>query len=143
MHKDAFTEIVEEALMSLPEEFSRKLENIEVIVEDEPPEEVLRELGLRRGSLLGLYHGVPLKRKSIWASPSLPGKISIYRIPIIALSRTREEARRRIREVVIHEIGHHFGLTDRDMTLPGSKPPCAEKPQVHSKPRGTPRGQKQ
>ena len=143
MQKDAFAEIVEEALMSLPEEFSRKLENIEVVVEDEPPEEVLRELGLRQGSLLGLYHGVPLKRKSIWATPSLPGKISIYRIPIMALSGTREEMRGRIREVVIHEIGHHFGLTDRDMTVAEHEPPQAEEPQAHSKPPGTPRGQKQ
>ncbi|NQT83674.1 metallopeptidase family protein, partial [bacterium] len=68
MQKDTFEEIVEEALMSLPEEFGRKLENVEVIVEDEPSEKVLRELGVGRGSLLGLYHGVPLKRKSIWAA---------------------------------------------------------------------------
>lgn len=113
-HSD-FEKIVEEALASLPEEFSRKLENVEVVIEDEPSDETLQRLGLPRGGLLGLYHGVPLKRKSIWSSPALPGKISIYRIPILAVSRTEEQARERIREVVIHEVGHHFGLSDRDM----------------------------
>jgi predicted Zn-dependent protease with MMP-like domain len=117
MEKKPFEEIVEEALMALPEEFSRKLENVEVVVEDEPSEEALRRVGARRGSLLGLYHGVPLKRKSVWATPTLPGRISIYRIPILAIARTREEIRHRVRHVVIHEIGHHFGLSDRDMTL--------------------------
>ena len=115
MDRDAFQTIVEEALLSLPEEFSRRLENIEVIVEDEPSQEVLRKLRLPRGALLGLYHGVPLKRKSVWAAPTLPGRISIYRIPILACCRTRQEIATRIREVVIHEIGHHFGLTDREM----------------------------
>jgi predicted Zn-dependent protease with MMP-like domain len=128
MPNDAFEEIVEEALMSLPEEFSRKLENIEVVVEDEPSEELLRKLGLRRGALLGLYHGVPLKRRSVWAAPTLPGRISIYRNAILATSRAREDIRRRIREVVIHEIGHHFGLSDRDMRSTGHRSPAEERP---------------
>jgi len=136
MQKDTFEEIVEEALMSLPEEFGRKLENVEVIVEDEPSEKVLRELGVGRGSLLGLYHGVPLKRKSIWAAPTLPGRISIYRIPILALSATREEIRRRIRAVVIHEIGHHFGLSDRDMASLESELPGGEKVSPPTRRRG-------
>jgi predicted Zn-dependent protease with MMP-like domain len=115
MDNEAFEEIVEEALMSLPEEFLRKLENVEVVVEDEPLEETLRKVGVPRGALLGLYHGVPLKKKSVWAAPTFPGRISIYRIPILSMSRDREEIRRRIREVVIHEIGHHFGLSDKEM----------------------------
>jgi len=108
--------------MSLPEEFSRKLENVDVVIEEEPSEDVLRELGLSRGSLLGLYHGVPLRRKSVWTPPILPGKISIYRKPIVSVSRTREEMRQRIRQVVIHEIGHHFGLTDQDMRPSEQRP---------------------
>ena len=120
---DVFAEIVEEALESLPEEFSRRLENVEVVIEDEPSEEVLRELGLPRGSLLGLFHGVPLKHKSVLAGPTLPAKISIYRIPILAISRTREEVWCQIRRVVIHEIGHHFGLSDREMSAVEGEPP--------------------
>jgi len=143
MQKDVFSEIVEEALMGLPEEFSRKLENVEVVVEDEPPEKVLRELGLRRGALLGLYHGVPLKKKGIWVAPSLPGRISIYRMPILSISRTREEMQQRIRDVVIHEIGHHFGLTDKDMTPLTHKPPPREKTQSRINRRGIGRGRKE
>ena len=117
MKKDVFEDVVEEALASLPEEFGRKLENVEVVVEDEPSKETLAKLGLPRGALLGLYHGVPLKKKSIWTAPMLPGRISIYRIPILGVSKTREEALRRIREVVVHDIGHHFGLSDGEMNL--------------------------
>jgi predicted Zn-dependent protease with MMP-like domain len=115
MRHSEFDKIVEEALDSLPEEFSRKLENVDVVVEDEPSQGTLRRLGLSRGGLLGLYHGVPLKKRSIWSGPTLPDKISIYRIPILAICRTKEEMRQRIREVVIHEVGHHFGLSDREM----------------------------
>lgn len=113
--------------MSLPGEFSQKLENIEVVVEDEPSEETLRELGVSRGALFGLYRGVPLKRQSVWSAPILPGRISIYRIPILAVSRTREEVIQRIREVLIHEIGHHFGLSDKDMKAAERKPPGRKK----------------
>ena len=115
MEKDEFEEVIEEALASLPEEFSRKLQNVEIVVEDEPSEELLQKLRLPHGGLLGLYHGVPLKKQSIWAPPTLPGKISIYRIPILSISRTRQGMRERIRNVVIHELGHHFGLSDREM----------------------------
>lgn len=115
MEKDEFEEVIEESLASLPEEFSRKLQNVEIVVEDEPSEELLQKLRLPRGGLLGLYHGVPLKKQSIWAPPTLPGKISIYRIPILSISRTRQGMRERIRNVVIHELGHHFGLSDREM----------------------------
>lgn len=132
MEKDEFEEVIEEALASLPEEFSRRLQNVEIVVEDEPAEELLQKLRLPRGGLLGLYHGVPLKKQSIWAPPTLPGKISIYRIPILSISRTRQGMRERIRNVVIHELGHHFGLSDAEMNAakggtpdrqPGARPP--------------------
>jgi predicted Zn-dependent protease with MMP-like domain len=136
LERDEFEEVIEEALASLPEEFSRRLQNIEIVVEDEPSEEVLRKLRLPRGGLLGLYHGVPLKKQSIWAPPTLPGKISIYRIPILSISRTRKGMRERIRNVVIHEVGHHFGLSDGEMNAdkggtpdpqPGARPPRQRK----------------
>ncbi len=123
-----FETIVEEALASLPEEFSRKLENVEVVIEEEPSDETLKRLGLPHGGLLGLYHGVPLKRKSIWASGALPGKISIYRIPILAVSRTEQQARERIRDVVIHEVGHHFGLSDSEMNQSEGRPSGNRRP---------------
>ena len=122
MERDEFEEVIEEAIASLPEEFARRLQNIEVVAEDEPSEDVLQKLRLQRGQLLGLYHGVPLKKQSVWSGPALPGRISIYRNPILSVSRTREDTRERIRNVVIHEVGHHFGLSDSEMNTASEAP---------------------
>ncbi len=111
-----FEELVEEAVLGLPEVFARKLENIEIVVEDEPDTETVERMKLERGRvLLGLYHGVPRTRRHEGAPPLYPDRISIYRRPILAICRTAEQVRRQVRETVIHEIGHHFGLSDADM----------------------------
>ena len=107
---------VEEAVLGLPEVFARKLENIEIVVEEEPDAETVERMKLERGRvLLGLYHGVPRTRRHEGAPPLYPDRISIYRRPILAICRTAEQVRRQVRETVIHEIGHHFGLSDADM----------------------------
>ena len=111
-----FEALVEEAVLGLPEIFSRKLENIEIVVEEEPDTETVERMKLERGRvLLGLYHGVPRTRRHEGAPPLYPDRISIYRRPILAICRTAEQVRRQVRETVIHEIGHHFGLSDADM----------------------------
>jgi predicted Zn-dependent protease with MMP-like domain len=111
-----FDELVEEAVLGLPDEFARKLENIEIVVEDEPDAETVERMKLERGRvLLGLYHGVPRTARHESAPPLYPDRISIYRRPIMAVCRTPDEVRRQVRATVIHEIGHHFGLTDADM----------------------------
>ena len=111
-----FEELVEEAVLGLPEAFARKLENIEIVVEEEPDAETLERMKLERGqALLGLYHGVPRTRRHESAPPLYPDRISIYRRPILAICRTAAEVRRQVRATVIHEIGHHFGLSDEAM----------------------------
>ncbi len=111
-----FEALVEEAVLGLPEIFARKLENIEIVVEEEPEAETVERMKLERGRvLLGLYHGVPRTRRHEGAPPLYPDRISIYRRPILAICRTAEQVRRQVRETVIHEIGHHFGLSDTDM----------------------------
>jgi predicted Zn-dependent protease with MMP-like domain len=111
-----FEELVEDAVLGLPEAFARRLENIEIIVEEEPDPETLERMKLERGRvLLGLYHGVPRTKRHEGAPPLYPDRISIYRRPILAVCRTADEVRRQVRETVIHEIGHHFGLSDADM----------------------------
>ena len=111
-----FEALVEEAVLGLPEIFARKLENIEIVVEEEPDTETVERMKLERGRvLLGLYHGVPRTRRHEGAPPLYPDRISIYRRPILAICRTAEQVRRQVRETVIHEIGHHFGLSDADM----------------------------
>jgi predicted Zn-dependent protease with MMP-like domain len=101
---------VAEALDSVPRDLGRMMENVEVVVEDEPSPELLSGLGKGR-TLLGLYHGVPLTNRARYDGV-LPDKISIYRGPIERLARTPDAIREQVRRTVIHEIAHHFGIGD-------------------------------
>jgi predicted Zn-dependent protease with MMP-like domain len=105
-----FEDLVAEALDSLPEDIERAMQNVEVVVEDEPPRELLAGLG-RGGELLGLYQGIPLTRREYYTNV-MPDKISIYRGPITRLARTPERIKDQVRRTVIHEIAHHFGIDD-------------------------------
>ncbi len=107
-----FAELVAEALDSLPDSIAAAMENVEVVVEDEPPAEAL--VGLPPGeTLLGLYQGVPLtKRGPETYHGVLPDKISIYRGPITRLFASPGAIKQQVRQTVIHEIAHHFGIDD-------------------------------
>jgi predicted Zn-dependent protease with MMP-like domain len=115
---EEFREVITEAIESLPDEFKSKLDNVEVVVEDYPPRAVMRKLP--RGRLiLGLYQGVPQKRRTSHYGLVLPDKISIYKKNIEAISASRVEIYQRIRKTLLHEIGHHFSLSDRDLRRMG------------------------
>ncbi len=108
-----FEELVVSALQGLPKFLKRKMENIDVVIEDWAPEEVLSEMELRSPyELLGLYQGVPFERRGFYYGNVLPDKITLYRFPIESICKTREEVEAKVREVVIHEVGHYFGLDD-------------------------------
>ena len=109
-----FERLVEEALDSLPERFADLLENIVVVVEEEPNASDLDVMDDPHGELLGIYRGTPLTRRS-YDSFRLPDQVAIFRGPILRVARGAREAKRQIRETVIHEVGHHFGLSDDDM----------------------------
>ncbi|MFQ6038888.1 MAG: metallopeptidase family protein [Candidatus Aminicenantales bacterium] len=116
MDRQRFEAVVEEALASLPEKFRAVIENLVVLVEDRPARKTREEMKLSPlSSLLGLYHGVPLKHRGPFYGNVPPDVIVIYREPIEALCSSEEEVREKVREVVEHEIGHHFGLTDKDL----------------------------
>ena len=101
---DPFEEAISEALDSLPDTLRTALSNVEIVVEDEPPD------GQR---LLGLYQGVPLSRRTSNYSGVLPDKISIFCGPITRLAAgDAVRLRREIKHVVLHEIAHHFGISD-------------------------------
>lgn len=115
-----FERLVEEAIANLPPQFADLLENIAVVVEEEPAEEDLELLGEDRGEydeLLGIYRGVALTRRTHDMLPMLPDQVAIFRGPINRVARTRRDAVRQIRETVIHELGHYFGLHDEDMVF--------------------------
>ncbi|MBI2028514.1 MAG: metallopeptidase family protein [Candidatus Levybacteria bacterium] len=115
MDEERFRELVEEAIDSLPTEFAEKLNNVAVIVEDTPSPMQIRKLGLRSLTLLlGLYEGIPQTKRGHY-SGVLPDKITIFKSSIEMIARTEEEIKEKVRDTVIHEIGHHFGLSDKDL----------------------------
>ncbi len=114
--REAFDKLVAEALDQLPEEFREKLENVEVIVEDFADPETLRSLGVRsKWELLGLYVGVPLTHRSFFSFNTLPERIYLYYHPILREAGRPQSLVETIRDVVIHEVGHHFGFDDDEL----------------------------
>jgi len=117
MERARFELLVEESLRKIPRRFKRLLANIAVVVETEPSPEVYRQLGASPGAglILGLYHGVPFPHRGPYYGNTPPDVISIYQIPIETICHGEEEIKDKVREVVIHEIGHYFGLSDEEM----------------------------
>ena len=113
MRRQEFEQLVAEALDGLPRQFRRQMRNIAVIVEPAPSRELLEAMGLWPDqTLLGLYHGVPLPDRGHGYGNVLPDQITIFQQPIEALYHTPEEIQAAVRETVIHEVGHYFGLDD-------------------------------
>lgn len=115
--REEFEELVARGLDSLPEEFAELLDNVAVVVEEEPSGEDLDSVGLDPegdDELFGLYHGVPLAMRDTFYS-ELPDRVVIYRGPLLRACTSRREVVREVRDTVIHELGHHFGLDEEDM----------------------------
>jgi predicted Zn-dependent protease with MMP-like domain len=118
MDDDKFKEIIGKAVEDLPQEFKDKIENVAIVAADWPSPEQLRLVSKegRGGLLLGLYQGIPkTKRGNYGIGPTLPDKITIFKIPLLTISKSYEEAVDNIKDTVIHEIAHHFGMTDEDI----------------------------
>ena len=116
MEKDKFEGLVGKAIESLPLEFQRKLENVDIVVEEWPTAAQLRQAKIGSpGQLLGLYQGVPQTRRGRGYGLVLPDKISIFQRPIEAQCRFGYEIEAKIGEVVRHEIAHHFGLDEETL----------------------------
>jgi len=112
-----FRELVSEALDGLPDEWAGRLDNVVVVVEEEGSAEDLAAVGIDPATgreLLGLYQGVPLDERGVFYS-ALPDRIVIYRGPILRVARSRQDILRIVRETVLHELGHHFGLEEEDL----------------------------
>lgn len=115
MDEKRFRELVSEALDSLPKEFAEKLNNVAVVIKDAPTPYQLRKSKLPpRVLLLGLYEGVPQTKRGVYYS-TIPDKITIFKDAIEQVCQTEEQVRNQVRKTVIHEIGHHFGLSDRQL----------------------------
>ena len=113
MDRQSFEWLVARAVETLPDEFISRLENIDVVVEDYPTQGQLARTGLKRGqTLLGLYEGVPLTKRSSHYGLVPPDKITIFQKPIEAKCRSDNKVTAEIQRVVRHEIAHHFGIGD-------------------------------
>lgn len=111
-----FDRLVQEAWLAIPAAFRRRVENVAIVVEQEPTIGDLRRAGCPRDStLLGLYHGVPLTRRTSSYGLVLPDKISIYRGPIERMARNERELARIVRDTLWHELGHYFGMDERQV----------------------------
>ncbi len=100
-----FKQLVEQALDELPPRFAELLHNVAVVVEEEPSDEDLDLLEDSHDELLGIFR----------THPPLPDQVVIFRGPILRTARNRHEAVRQVRDTVIHELGHYFGLDDEGM----------------------------
>ena len=111
-----FEALVERALRTLPRQFKEKITNVVVVVEDWADDETLRELGIDPpDTLYGLYRGTDLTRRDSSYGNVLPDTIHIYQGPIEEDCEDAEEMAELVRDTVIHEIGHYFGLDDDTM----------------------------
>jgi predicted Zn-dependent protease with MMP-like domain len=116
MTRARFKKLVAEALDSIPARFREAIHNVAVVVEDEPPVELLEEMGISPpDTLLGLYQGTPLPERSWDYGNVLPDRIVIYQRPTEEEPGDDEDIVTIIGETVIHELGHYFGLSEEDL----------------------------
>jgi len=113
MEEKQFAELVNQAVNRLPHEFINKLSNVDVVIQDFPTRYQMRKAKCKRGIiLLGLYEGVPLTARSQYYNMVLPDKITIFKNPIEEVCKTEAEIITEVQQVIIHEIAHHFGISD-------------------------------
>jgi predicted Zn-dependent protease with MMP-like domain len=105
MRADEFDALVERALKKIPRRFRERLDNVAIVVEQEPP----------RPNLLGLYQGRPLTHRGVGDSFAMPDRITIYQGPHERISSTREQLQKLVDETMWHEIAHYFGLNEREV----------------------------
>jgi len=116
MTRARFEQLVAEAIRTIPARFRDELRNIAIIVEDEPADELLDEMGIDPpDTLLGLYQGTPLTERAWDYGNTLPDRIVLYQGPIEDASETDDDIVVNVGETLIHEVGHYFGLSEEEL----------------------------
>jgi predicted Zn-dependent protease with MMP-like domain len=116
MTRRHFEAIVRQALREIPREFRNRLENVEIVVEDDPSPELLAELGSEEGeTLFGLYQGTPLTERSWTHGNTLPDRIVLFRNPLEAACADDDQLVDEVCLTLIHEAGHYFGLSEDEI----------------------------
>lgn len=106
MTKEQFEKIVKDCLKRLPIILRDRLVNVEIVIEDNP---------IPQRTLLGLYQGVPLKKRGVWYGNVLPDKITLFKVNIEQFARTEDAMENIIYDVLLHEIGHYFGFDEEEL----------------------------
>lgn len=126
MHGDRqrkhFDEVLDQIIAELPEDLRELLEQVPLIVEDEPSRELTDQLGIdtRKSQLCGLHSGVPLTERSVHHAYRLPDRMMLFRGPIERLAHHHcDSLIQQVRKTLLHEIGHHFGLDEDDLARLG------------------------
>jgi predicted Zn-dependent protease with MMP-like domain len=139
MEVERFNTLVDEAIASIPEDFRSRLDNIIIDVRPIAAPDVYRDLSKNPWGLLGVYQGVPYAKRGPWYGNVLPDRILIFQKPIERQCRNDAEIRRLVRRVVIHEVGHYFGLSDdalheleREADKAAARRPASEEGPEHS-----------
>ncbi len=118
--ENEFQQFMEQAMESIPDIFKGKMDNIAFIVEEYPNSSDLSRLGMTDGRhLLGLYSGIPFTHRNSWYAGTTPDRIILFQRNIEAICSSTEELASKVREVVVHEIAHYFGMTDKEIREAG------------------------
>ena len=115
MKREDFINVAEKILDSLPEEFRSRIQNVAILGEDVPPNQSPPRPGQHRRLLLGIFHGVPATKKSVFDLSVGPAHIVLYQKNIESVCSNEAEVRHQIRQTLIHELGHYFGMTEEQL----------------------------
>ena len=117
MNNAEFEKMVNAGIENIPKRFLDKLDNVAIVIEDEPTPNQKEKLHLRRGwTLFGLYEGVPQTKRGINYGSVLPDKITIFKNPIIEAAQDAQHIQEIVKNTVWHEIAHHFGMNEKEVS---------------------------
>lgn len=116
MTRAEFEAYVKEAVATIPARFRKAVNNLAIVIEDEPPDDLLEEMGIEPpDTLFGLYQGTPLTERGWGYGNTLPDRITLYQGPIEDASENEDDLIVCIGETLIHELGHYFGLSEEEI----------------------------
>ncbi len=115
MKREDFGKVVEEALDSLPREFRHRIRNLAILIEGFPPRQPQLQPEEQGRLVLGIFHGVPTTKKSVFDLSTGPDHIVLYQKNIEAICSSEAEVRHQIRQTLMHELGHYFGMNEEQL----------------------------
>ncbi|MEA3313587.1 MAG: metallopeptidase family protein [Caldisericota bacterium] len=115
--KEQFEEIIKESLEEIPDYFKKHIQNLEFLTMDYPTVAMLKRIHLyKKGTLLGLYEGIPLRKRGPGYQGVLPDRIILFIGPILhEANRKKIPFKEKVKKVLMHEIGHYFGLSEKEL----------------------------